>query len=159
MSNAWTHVPAAHVDRAKVRRRVDEQVEMLRRSVMFGDLSARQLREIAKVSGSARYDAGAELLSEGAAGMTCFLIVDGTAKVVRGGRTLKRLGPGEFVGEMSLLTTTPRSASVIAQTPLECITLTAKGLRSVLLANPPIALKMLTTMAGRLAEVDRRLTG
>jgi len=153
----WTHQPAPRVDRAALRRRLDEQTELLSTASLFQGLSKRHLREIAKVSGSLRCSAGKELVKEGATGRVFYLILEGTAKVVRGGRTVKRLGPGDFFGEMALLTTMPRSASVFAETSMGCVTLSAAHLRSVILENPQIALLMLATMADRVAELDRRL--
>lgn len=152
----WTHEPSPHADRAGLRKRIGEMTPLLGEAPLFRGVSKRHLREIAKVSGIHQSTAGQELVKQGASGSVFFLILDGTAKVVRGGRTVTRLGPGDFFGEMALLTSTDRSASVIAATPMRCVTLSAKDLRPVLLANPPIALRMLATMADRLAELDRR---
>jgi CRP-like cAMP-binding protein len=156
-NNTWTHQPTARGDRAGHRRRIEEQTELLGRADLFQGLSKRQLREIAKVSGSRRVAEGQELVKEGAAGSVCFLILDGAAKVTRHGRTVKQLGPGDFFGEMSLLTKAPRTASVIAGTPMECVTLSASALKQVLLDNPQIALAMLSSMAERVAELDRKV--
>jgi CRP/FNR family transcriptional regulator, cyclic AMP receptor protein len=156
-TSTWTHQPTSKGDRAGIRRRIDEQTELLGRASLFQGLSKRQLREIAKVSAARRVAADQELVKEGAAGTVCFLILDGAAKVVRGGRTVKQLGPGDFFGEMSLLTRAPRTASVIARTPMECITLSAAGLKKVLLDNPQITLSMLSTLADRIAELDRKV--
>ena len=65
--------------------------------------------------------------------------------------------PGDFFGEMSLLTKAPRTASVIAREPMECITLSAAAFKKVLLENPQIAVAMLSTMAGRVADLDRKV--
>jgi CRP/FNR family cyclic AMP-dependent transcriptional regulator len=156
-SSTWTHQPTARGDRAGQRRRIDQQTELLGRTSLFQGLSKRQLREIAKVSGARRVSADQELVKEGAAGSVCFLILDGTAKVVRGSRTVKQLGPGDFFGEMSLLTRAPRTASVIAREPMECVTLSASAFKKVLLENPQIAVAMLSTMADRVADLDRRV--
>jgi CRP/FNR family cyclic AMP-dependent transcriptional regulator len=156
-SSTWTHQPTSTGGRASTRRKLDEQTELLGRATLFQGLSKRHLREIAKVSAARRVSADQELVKEGAAGSVCFLIVDGSAKVVRGGRTVKQLGPGDFFGEMSLLTKAPRTASVIARSPMECVTLSAAGLKQVLLENPQIALAMLSTMAERVADLDRRV--
>jgi CRP-like cAMP-binding protein len=156
-NSTWTHQPTARGDRAGHRRRIEEQTELLGRADLFRGLSKRHLREIAKVSAARRVAEGQELVKEGASGSVCYLIVEGTAKVVRHGRTVKQLGPGDFFGEMSLLTKGPRTASVVAREPMECITLSATAFRKVLLENPQIALAMLSTMADRVAELDRQV--
>jgi CRP-like cAMP-binding protein len=58
---------------------------------------------------------------------------------------------------MSILTTAPRTASVVAREPMRCITLSAAGLKKVLVEEPRIALEMLSTMAHRVAELDRKI--
>jgi CRP/FNR family transcriptional regulator, cyclic AMP receptor protein len=130
-------------------------MELLSRVPLFRDLSKAQLRTIADVSGSRRVRAGEELVKQGAAGSVFFVIVEGRAKVVRGGRTLKRFGPGDFVGEMSILTGAPRSATVVTETPVECLTLSGTNLRSVLRREPAITLRMLECVADRLGDLDR----
>ena len=94
--------PPADGERWPQRRaaQIEEQSDLLGRVPLFEDLPKRHLREIAKVSAARRFAAGDELVKEGSAGSVCFLIVEGSAKVVRRGRTVKELGPGEFFGEM-----------------------------------------------------------
>ena len=96
-------------------------------------------------------------MKEGVPGSVFFVILTGDAKVTKGGRTLKRLGPNDFFGEMSILTKTPRSASVVAETPLECLTLSASGLRTAMNEDPSIAVRLLGTLAERLTALDRRV--
>jgi CRP-like cAMP-binding protein len=155
----WTHRPTSDGGARKLRRRrIGEQIALLSRSPLFEGLSKSHLRAIADVSGARRVKAGETLVKEGAAGAVFFVIVEGTAKVMRGRRTVGRLGPEDFFGEMSILTHTPRSASVVADTDMECLTVSGTDLRAVLLAQPAITLRMLTTLAERLQEMDRRVT-
>ncbi|MEO8475564.1 MAG: cyclic nucleotide-binding domain-containing protein [Actinomycetota bacterium] len=60
-------------------------------------------------------------------------------------------------GEMSPLTNAPRTASVIARSPIECITLSPSALKKVQLEHPQIAVAMVSTMADRVAELDRQV--
>ena len=135
---------------------VREQATMLARAPLFEGLSRTHRRELAAASAFRHVRAGTELVKEGVAGSVFYVIVSGHAKVVRGGRTLKRLGPNDFFGEMSVLTKMPRSASVVAETPMECLTLSATGLRTVMTRDPLIAVRLLATLADRLATLDRR---
>jgi CRP/FNR family transcriptional regulator, cyclic AMP receptor protein len=153
---AWTFTPTARSDvgRKKV---VKQQAAMLARSPLFHDLSRTHLRQLAEASAFRRVRAGQELVKEGVPGSVFYVILTGTAKVTKGGRTLKRLGPNDFFGEMSILTKTPRSASVVAETQMECLTLSASGLRTVMNREPTIAVRLLATLAERLAAMDRRI--
>lgn len=158
MTTAWRFEPTARAGRDQQRRGIEDRMAVLERTPLFAGLGKSHLRRLAKVSTDRRFNAGQELVKEGAVGSVFYAIVDGTARVVRGGRTVKRLGPGGFFGEMSVLTKSPRSASVVAETSMGCITLSASDLRSVLLAEPQISFRMLTAMAERLAEANSRMT-
>jgi CRP-like cAMP-binding protein len=153
---AWTFTPTGRGDGGR-RRIVRQQAAMLARAPLFQELSRTHLRELAAASAFRRVRAGTELVKEGVAGSVFFVIVTGNAKVVRGGRTLKRLGPNDFFGEMSVLTKMPRSATVVAETPMECLTLSATGLRTAMGRDPSIAVRLLGTLADRLSALDRRV--
>jgi CRP-like cAMP-binding protein len=153
---SWTFAPTGRGDGGR-RKIVRQQAAMLARAPLFQGLSRAHLRELAAASAFRRVRAGTELVKEGVTGSVFFVIVSGNAKVVRGGRTLKRLGPNDFFGEMSVLTRMPRSASVIAETTMECVTLSATGLRTAMTHDPSIAVRLLGTLAERLATLDRRV--
>ena len=154
----WTFQPTASRRGATRRRRVAEQMELLERAPLFAELPKTHLRKVADASSSSTRHAGDELMKEGQAGSTFFVIIEGNAKVVKGGRTVRRFGPGDFFGEMAILTSSPRSASVIAETDLLCLVLSAANLRKVLKDEPAIALRMLGELANRLAGQDRKYT-
>jgi CRP-like cAMP-binding protein len=77
--------------------------------------------------------------------------VDGDAEVTKKGKTIATRGAGDFVGEIALLTTTTRTATVTATTPLRCFILTQSDFRRVLDANPGVQLKVMKALAERLA--------
>ncbi len=110
------------------------------------------------MSGARTFGQGEELVKEGVAGRVFYVVVEGRAKIVRRGRTIGRVGPGDSFGEMAILTTAPRSASVVAETPMEVLTLSGPRLRAILLEQPRIAVRLLDTLANRLADLDRRST-
>jgi CRP-like cAMP-binding protein len=159
VSTDWPYRPTrAARNRRLRRRRVAEQTRLLECAPLFEGLPSSHLRAIAKVSGDRQVQRGEVLVKEGLPGSVFFVIVEGTAKVLRNGRTVMRLGADDFFGEMSILTKAPRSATVVAETEMECLTLSAADLRSVLSSQPQIGLRLLTTLAERLQEMDRRVT-
>ncbi len=155
---AWTHEPTGRGGGRALRHRLSEQMTLLARAPLFEGLAKTHLRKIARVSAARSCRAGEQLVKEDAAGSVFYVVLNGDAKVTRRGKTIKRLGPGDFFGEMSILTKAPRSASVVAETPMECLTLSGADLRAVLIDEPAIAVRMLTTLADRLSDLDRRST-
>lgn len=154
----WTHQPSGRTDSRDRRARSAERLALLADAPLFEGLTKTQLRRIAKVSGARTFDPGEELVKEGATGRVFYIVVEGQAKIVRRGRTIQRVGPGDSFGEMAILTTAPRSASVVAETPMEVLTLSGPHLREILLDQPKIAVRLLDTLARRLADLDRRFT-
>jgi CRP-like cAMP-binding protein len=121
---------------------------------LFANLSARQLRRILKSSSENRYEAGEVIVREGGRTQTLFVILEGTAKVVRKERTVARRTVGEFFGEVSMIDLRPRSATVIAETPMRCQVLYHDDLRKLVGGDPQVAWSLLQTLAGRLRDSD-----
>jgi CRP/FNR family transcriptional regulator, cyclic AMP receptor protein len=119
---------------------------------LFENLSPRQLRKLARSTQEDRYDAGDVIVREGGKTQTLFVVLEGTAKVVRNGRTVSRRSPGEFFGEISMIDGRPRTASVVADTPMRCLVLYHDGLRELLMDDAQMAWDLLRTLAARLRD-------
>ncbi|TMK97272.1 MAG: cyclic nucleotide-binding domain-containing protein [Actinobacteria bacterium] len=91
------------------------------------------------------YDQGDVIVKDGTLGHTLFVLTDGKARVQKGNRT-----PGEFFGEIAVLDRRPRTASVVADSPVTCLVLHREDLRKVLAEEPQIAWSMLIALASRL---------
>ncbi len=154
----WTHQPTGRTDARDRRARSSERLALLADAPLFEGLAKTQLRRIAKVSGARTIDPAEELVKEGVPGRVFYIVVEGRAKIVRRGRTVAHVGPGDSFGEMAILTTALRSASVVAETPMEVLTLSGPHLRTILLEQPRIAVRLLDTLATRLADLDQRFT-
>lgn len=102
---------------------------------------------------------GATIVRAGDVGDTFYAILEGEARVVSpGGRVLNRLGPGDFFGEVSLLDGGPRTASVIAETPMVMLALSRRDFLSLLTAEPVVAGRILKHVAGLLRRTQRSVT-
>jgi CRP-like cAMP-binding protein len=128
----------------------DVKVEALRQVPLFEGLSKKHLRALARVTEDVAVEAGTVLCREGRLGREFFVIVDGTVEVTRGGKRLATRGAGEFFGEIALITTTTRTATVTAKTPLRCFILTRGDFRIVLDDNPGVERKVMQALGERL---------
>ena len=96
---------------------------------LFSSLSKRNLRHIAGLSEEQEFAEGTALAEEGKPGDTFYVLLAGEAKVVRAGRRLDRLIPGDFFGEIALIDGGPRTASVIATTPVTTLSISRTRFR------------------------------
>jgi CRP/FNR family cyclic AMP-dependent transcriptional regulator len=133
-------------------------VHLLAGVPLFSDLSPRHLRHLADLAEEVDYEAGNPIVQEGMPGGTFFVILQGEAKVLRGKRTVNRLYPGDFFGEVSLLDGGPRTASVVAETPVVAARLFRKEFLKLIANDPEISLKILTELAVRIRRTHRSFT-
>lgn len=132
---------------------VAERAGMLERVELFAGLEPAAREAVAERLSEADFEAGELLVREGDAGTGLFLIVDGTADVIRDGHRIATLGPGEFVGELSVLDRRPRLANVIARTPIRSLALASWDLEALIRQDPAIAMALLRGLAGRLRSI------
>jgi CRP/FNR family cyclic AMP-dependent transcriptional regulator len=100
---------------------VPSAFESLSSVPLFANLTTRQLRKVARSATEDSYDAGGSIVREGGRTETLFVVLEGTARIVRDGRTIARRNPGEFFGEISMIDGRRRTASVVADTPMRCL--------------------------------------
>jgi CRP/FNR family cyclic AMP-dependent transcriptional regulator len=128
-------------------------LDVLARVPLLAGLDRRSLEQLAGLLKDRTFRAGANALDEGAAGVGFFIVLDGSATVSIGGREVRRLGPGEWFGEIALLSTdSVRTATVTAETDLTCVGLTAWEFRPFLAEHPDVAWQVMGTMARRIAD-------
>ena len=121
---------------------------------MFRALSKRDLGLVARLAEDFKVPAGQVFVREGNRESEFYLIVDGTARVTRGRRTVAKLGPGDYFGELALLDPGPRNATVTAETDMEVLELGSREFGGLLDEVPGIARKVLAGLARRLHEAD-----
>lgn len=131
----------------------DTKLAVLKRSPLFEGLSRKQLTVITRLTDDLDVPEGTVLCSEGSRGREFFVIIEGEAEVRQNGRRLRKLGPGQFFGEIALLERVKRTATVTAITPLRFFVVSDKAFRSVLDADPGIELKILRALALRVPSI------
>jgi CRP-like cAMP-binding protein len=128
----------------------DRKVELLKHVPLFSGCSKTELGEVARVADEIDFRAGKTLIKEGSPGREFFVLVDGTADIKRKGRKIDSAGPGDFFGEMALLSDQPRNATVVTTSPVDALVVTARNFRTLVETNPLIALKVMRAVADRL---------
>ena len=132
------------------------EVEALRKIPFFENLTPEDLDRIAKIGQRRSFTAGQQMVTKDEAQSGLFVILSGTAAVEAGGK-LHELGPGDFFGEMALLSARPRSATVTAAKPVEAMVFEAMYFRPFLVKNPSVAVTILEGVVNRLREVQDRI--
>lgn len=128
----------------------DRQLELLASVPLFAGSSKRQLRGVLDWTKEYRYEPGATIVHEGAKGDELFLLLEGRAVVSRSGKTLTRLTAGDFFGEMAVIDGRPRTATVVADGPVDCLVLKQKDFKALLEGDPLLAWNLLGSLAARL---------
>jgi CRP-like cAMP-binding protein len=129
----------------------NQKVELIRRSPLFARCSRKQLGEIALVADEIDLPEGKELTRQGAPGREFFVLLEGTAAVRKSGRTVRSLQAGDFFGEIALVAHTPRTATVVATSPVRALVVTDRSFKRLLEQSPQIKTKVLEALAERLA--------
>lgn len=128
-------------------------LDVLARVPLFAGLDRRSLEQLAGLLKDRTFPAGTHALEEGEGGVGFFIVLDGSATVSIGGREVRKLGPGDWFGEIALLATdSVRTATVTAATDLKCVGLTEWEFRPFLAEHPDVAWQVMGTMARRIAD-------
>ena len=134
------------------------RVEMLRKVPLFAPMAKKQLAEIGAAADEFVVDDGSVVMREGDPGDTCLVVAAGSMDVHRRGRRLATIGPGDVVGEMSLLDGGPRTATVTAAGRCVLLALDRPTFAMMLQRSPSVAVSMLEVLSTRLRRADARLT-
>ena len=121
---------------------------------LFANLDKHQREEVARAADEIDVDAGKRLVSAGRFGYEFFVIEDGTAEVVRGDEHIADLGPGDFFGEMAILSDTVRSADVVASSPMKAMVMTDSQFRALAHRMPDVADKIREACRTRTRELQ-----
>jgi CRP-like cAMP-binding protein len=130
---------------------IDEQLAAV---PLFEGLSKRQLGRISSLMTRIDRPAGQVLTTEGHAGSEFFVVLEGELEVRQGDRVIAKRGPGEYVGEIALVDRRPRTATVVATTPVSVEVLNRREFMSLLAQAPDLSEQIMATMAKRLADLE-----
>lgn len=138
--------------------RADARVDLLRGLPLFELCSKRDLRRIAAIAVEREVDEGSDLIREGEPADEFYVVVEGEVEIRRRSRRVTRLGHGSFVGEIALLSRSPRTATVTATTPLRVLAISGRDFVALLDTLPELWLKVARTLADRV-DADEAMDG
>jgi CRP/FNR family cyclic AMP-dependent transcriptional regulator len=117
---------------------------------IFSSLSKKELERLAQWADQISVDAGHELATEGQFAHEFFIIEDGAAEVIQDGKRIAELGPGDFFGEIGLLETERRTASVVATTKMDLIVMFQREFKQMQQELPAVADRIVSAIRARL---------
>jgi CRP/FNR family cyclic AMP-dependent transcriptional regulator len=131
--------------------RRNQKVELIRKVPLFAHLSKRQLAQIAQIADEIDLREGKEMTTQGARGREFFVLLEGDADVKKDGRRINTLKGGDFFGEIALVSDVPRTATVIASSPVRALVITDRSFKRLMRDMPDIQARVLSALAERLA--------
>ena len=133
-------------------------VAVLGKVPLFATLAEKERQRLARSFTERTFPAGHEIAVQGHNGVGFFVIDSGEASVTKDGEEIRKLGPGDYFGEMALIDNGPRSATVTADSELRCHGMTSWSFRPVVESHAEIAWPLLEALVARLREAERRAT-
>jgi CRP-like cAMP-binding protein len=131
--------------------------EFLARVPIFSNCTPEEIQAIATVAQESFFQPGQIIVTQGTPGQAFYMITSGRVEIVRDGTSLGAFGTGDFFGEMSLLDSAPRSATIRAIDEVSCLMLSSWDFKALLERHPSIAIKLLEVLSRRLRVADERL--
>jgi len=133
----------------------DQKMGYLQRVPVLENCTKRQLRSISRIAAVLETPAEQVLARAGEPGDHFFFIIDGATRVEVPPQSHRRVGPGEFFGEMSLLDGGPRSATVVADTPVRLLLVHRRDFWKLLKEAPGLTEQILVTLSQRVRRAEK----
>jgi len=133
--------------------RIDEQLAQV---PLFSSLSKKEIRLISQLATYLEEPAGAVLVQEGKIGHEFIIVLEGEIEVRKGDQVIATRGPGSYIGEIALLDHRPRTATVVAKTPVAIEVIGQREFAGLLAEVPELSQQLLATVARRLADLDAK---
>jgi CRP/FNR family cyclic AMP-dependent transcriptional regulator len=147
VSNRWSELEG-HVAQTNTK------VELLRHVPLFAGCKTSALEEIGRLADEVDVPDGHTLIREGTFGEQFVLIVEGRVRIDRGGRTLKTLGPGEFLGEIALIDHGRTTATATTEGPAKLFVLPHQAFHALLDQSAALRLEIMTALATRVRQLE-----
>jgi CRP-like cAMP-binding protein len=133
-------------------------VEVIRSVPLFQGMTDRSVETIAELAAPVAFGQGDALVREGEAGETFIVLTSGAADVTKAGAVLRRLGPGDYLGEISLIDGGARTATVIATAPIEALIIDRAGFGRLMAEFTVVRFDLVSALTRRLRERSSDVT-
>ncbi|HEX7949702.1 MAG TPA: cyclic nucleotide-binding domain-containing protein [Candidatus Limnocylindrales bacterium] len=130
------------------------KLELLRQVPLFAGCKNKALEQIEQLADEVDVPDGSTLIREGTFGEQFFLIVQGRVRIERGGQTIRILGPGEYLGEISLVDKGRTTATATTEGPARLFVLSHREFNSLLDQSPAIRAEIMNALARRVRQLD-----
>jgi CRP-like cAMP-binding protein len=120
----------------------DGKLALIRTIPLFADCTGHELERVASIADEVDLREGLRLTTENAPGHEFVIVIEGQADVRRGDEVINTIGPGEFVGEISLVTGQPRTATVVATSAVHALVIEGHAFQRLLEEAPDIREKV-----------------
>ena len=130
-------------------------VDHLKGVPLFQGMTEQALEAVAGLAGEIQFADGQEVTVEGEPGDSFFVIVDGRLRVSRHGSTVRDLGPGDFLGEISLIDGRPRSATTVAIGSVDALVIERPAFQELMEKFGAIRLGILMALSERVRNDER----
>ena len=137
----------------------NSKVELLRRVPLFAQCQGEPLDLIMRLADEVDVADNYTLMRQGDLAQEFFLIVEGHVRIERDGQAVNTLGPGDFLGEIALLSEGRRTASAVTEGPAKLLVITHRGFNSLLDSSPAIRAAILKGLADRLQTLEPNAPG
>ena len=134
------------------------EIDLIGAVPLFSLTGKKQLQKIAKEFDIRHAPEGEQITVQGEYGREFYVVASGSARCEVDGHEVCTFGRGAFFGELALLAGGPRSATMVAETPMDLLVLDRSNFTMLLHAAPEVAIKMLKAVATRLQDADRQVT-
>lgn len=134
-----------------------ERILLLREIPIFAELPPEDLQLVAGIAHEEWYPQNTVIFKEGDEGTMMFVIVEGILRVLRSTngveQELAQRGPGEFFGEMAIIESAPRSATLCAQTDVRLLAIDGEVFKGILRERPDVSFAVLRSISRRLRDM------
>ena len=134
-----------------------ERILLLREIPIFADLSPEDLKRVAEIAREQWYPQNTAIFQQGEEGNMMFVIVEGHVQVVRTiagkDQIWAERGPGDFVGEMAIIESAPRSATLHTQSEVRVLAIDDETFKGILRERPNVSFAVLRSISRRLREM------